>query len=161
MGERSLILYHGTDSKILTPDLTRCNAYRDFGRAFYLSYNKGLARNWAEKKNRTQAKVNGYGLVLNNVEEGCLKIKRFKADEKWAKFVYENRTKEGYVRPDYDIVIGPIADNTLQDWFNKMDEEGLSFSAIAPKIRYEKFKDNQFAFCSSRAIKLLKWVECL
>ena len=41
-----------------------------------------------------------------------------------------------------------------------MGEEGLSFSAIAPKIRYEKFKDNQFAFCSSRAIKLLKWVEC-
>lgn len=31
------------------------------------------------------------------------------------------RTKEGYVRPDYDVVIGPIADNTLQDWFNKMD----------------------------------------
>lgn len=70
------------------------------------------------------------------------------------------RTKEGYVRPDYDIVIGPIADNTLQDWFNKMDEEGLTFSAIARQIQYKKFKDNQFAFCSSRAIKLLKWVGC-
>ena len=108
MDGKSLILYHGTDSKILNPDLTKCNAYRDFGRAFYLSYNKGLARDWAEKKSRTQPKVNGYGLILNNVEDGFLKIKRFSADEKWAKFVYDNRTREGYVRPDYDIVIGPI-----------------------------------------------------
>lgn len=160
MDEKSLILYHGTDSKILNPDLTKCNAYRDFGRAFYLSYNKTLARDWAKKKSRSQAKVNGYGLVLDNVEDGSLKIKRFKADDTWAKFVYNNRTKANFVRPDYDIIIGPIADNTLQDWFNKMDEEGLSFSAIAPHIQYKKFKDNQFAFCSSKAIKLLKWMGC-
>ncbi len=156
----SLILYHGTDSKILTPDLAKCNSYRDFGRAFYLSYNKGLAKNWAEKKNPVRAKVNDYGIMLNNAEDGCLKIKRFKADAKWAKFVYDNRTNANFVRPDYDIVIGPIADNTLQDWFNKIDEEGLSFGDVASKIRYKKFKDDQFAFCSTKALNLLKWVGC-
>lgn len=160
MNEDSLILYHGTDSKILNPDLAKCNSYRDFGRAFYLSYNKGLAKNWAEKKNPARAKVNNYGIVLNNVEDCHLKIKCFTADAKWAKFVYDNRTNMNFVRPDYDIVIGPIADNSLQDWFNKIDEEGLDFGEVASKIQYKKFNDKQFAFCSSKALRLLKWVGC-
>ena len=51
MNEKSIILYHGTDAKIPTPDLTKCKTFRDFGRAFYLSYNMGLAKDWATKKN--------------------------------------------------------------------------------------------------------------
>ena len=160
MPEKSLILYHGTDSKIPKPDLQKCNAYRDFGQAFYLSYNKGLAKDWAAKKSRTHAKINDYGLILNDVENGPLKIHRFKADEKWAKFIYDNRTNAKFARPDYDIIIGPIADNSLQNWFNKMEEEELSFSEVASHIRYDKFKDNQFAFCSTKSLKLLKWVGC-
>lgn len=48
--------------------------------------------------------------------------------------------KEKFVRPDYDIIIGPIADNTLQNWFNRIDEEGDLFlfdrlkQEIAPKL---------------------------
>lgn len=160
MNEKSIILYHGTDAKIPTPDLTKCKTFRDFGWAFYLSYKMGLAKDWAAKKNPASAKVNDYGVVLNNVENGNLNIKRFKADEQWAKFVYNNRTNKKFVRPDYDIVIGPIADNTLQNWFNRIDEEGVSFSEVASRIQYTKFKDNQYAFCSPRAIKLLKWVDC-
>ena len=156
MGERSLILYHGTDSKILTPDLTKCNAYRDFGRAFYLSYNKGLARNWAEKKNRTQAKVNGYGLVLNNVEDGCLKIKRFKADEKWAKFVYENRTKEGYVRPDYDIVIGPIANDRVGVQLWKYENCSIDLPTLVRTLRNMRGITFQYFFGTERAVKIQK-----
>ena len=71
-----------------------------------MSFNKGLAKNWAEKKNPAQAKVNDYGIVLNNVEDG------------------------------------------------------LSFGDVASKIQYKKFKDNQFAFCSTKALNLLKWVGC-
>lgn len=160
MNEKSLILYHGTDAKITTPDLTKCKTFRDFGKAFYLSYNMGLAKDWAAKKSSASAKVNDYGIVLNDVESGNLRIKRFKADEQWAKFVYNNRTNEKFVRPDYDIIIGPIADNTLQNWFNKIEEDGLPFSEVASRIQYAKFKDNQYAFCSSRALKLLKWVDC-
>ncbi len=51
MNEKFIILYHGTDAKIPTPDLTKCKTFRDFGRAFYLSYNMGLAKDWATKKN--------------------------------------------------------------------------------------------------------------
>lgn len=159
MNNKHLLLYHGSDSKVTVPDLTKCNSYRDFGQAFYLSYNKGLAKDWAQKKNPTQAIINNYGITLNNVTSGSLKIKRFKADDQWAKFVYDNRMNSAYNRPDYDIVIGPIADNSLQYWFNKIDEEGLTFGEVASQIQYKKFKDNQFAFCSSKAIKLLKWVE--
>lgn len=34
MSNDSLMLYHGTDSKIQNPDLQKCNVHRDFGRAF-------------------------------------------------------------------------------------------------------------------------------
>lgn len=68
--------------------------------------------------------------------------------------------KEKFVRPDYDIIIGPIADNTLQNWFNKIEEDDMSFCEVASRIQYTKFKDNQYAFCSARFLKLLKWVDC-
>ena len=51
---------------------------------------------------------------------------------------------EKFVRPDYDIIIGPIADNTLQNWFNKIEEEGDLFlfdnlkQEIAPKLNPAK-----------------------
>lgn len=160
MNEKSIILYHGTDVKIPTPDLAKCKKFRDFGKAFYLSYNKELAKDWAIKRNSVSAKINDYGIVLNGVESCTLKIKRFKADEQWAKFVYNNRTNKKFVRPNYDIIIGPIADNTLQNWFNKIEEEGMTFSEVASHIQYAKFKDDQYAFCSPRSLKLLKWEEC-
>ena len=73
MSNDSLMLYHGTDSKVQNPDLLKCNVHRDFGRAFYLSYNKGLAKDWATKKSPTHAKINDYGIILNNIEDGNLK----------------------------------------------------------------------------------------
>lgn len=42
-------------------------------------------------------------------------------------------------RPNYDIIIGPMADRGLKEQFMKMRMEHLTFAEIAPLIHYDKF----------------------
>ena len=90
-----------------------------------------MAKNWANKRFEKDAVLNKYHIDLERLVDGNLKIKRFNADAEWAEFVWRNRYDEKYRRPDYDIIIGPIADFGLKREFIKMRTEGLSFSDVA------------------------------
>ena len=45
-------LYHGSNVKIETPDLSHSKPYKDFGRGFYLSEDRQQALNMANQKVR-------------------------------------------------------------------------------------------------------------
>lgn len=73
----------------------------------------------------------------------------------WAEFVWRNRYDERFTRPNYDIIIGPMADRGLKEQFMKMRMEHLTFAEIAPFIHYDKFKSMQVCFCTPYAISIL------
>ena len=87
-----------------------------------------------------------------------LKIKRFNADAEWAEFVWRNRFDEKYRRPDYDIIIGPIADLGLKREFIRMRTEGLSFADVASRIHYDKHNSLQVSFCTPYSLTILNKV---
>lgn len=58
-------------------------------------------------------------------------------------------------RPNYNIIIGPMADRGLKEQFMKMRMEHLTFAEIAPLIHYDKFKSMQVCFCIPYAISIL------
>lgn len=154
---KDIFLYHGSGALVKNPDLSKCANRRDFGRSFYLTYNKGVAKDWSKKVGLSEKIVNKFALTLINCPE-TLKIKKFSANEEWARFVYDNRYNENYRRPDYDILIGPIADNGLAEIFSEVDEGLIDFPVAAQKIAYKRYKDLQYAFCSKKALNLLKWI---
>lgn len=116
------ILYHGSASEIYEPDLDKCSRYRDFGKCFYLTYNEKMANDWVKTKDKDHPVVNEYTIDFSAVESGKLRIKRFKADGEWAKFIYNNRYNEKYKRPAYDIIIGPLNEGDLFI-FETLDKE--------------------------------------
>ena len=111
-----MTLYHGTNADIEAIDLTKGLRYKDFGKGFYLTPEKTTAVRMAQKKARLFGGIPT--LITCELDESALqsdlKVKIFpeKASVEWFLFVDANRDRKN-TEPihDYDIVIGPIADD--------------------------------------------------
>ena len=111
-----MTLYHGTNTDIEKIDLQIGSQYKDFGRGFYLTSNKETAMRMANKKARLfggQTTLITYELD-DTYQQSELKVKIFpeKATVEWFLFVDANRDRTHKAPThDYDIIVGPIADD--------------------------------------------------
>ena len=113
-----MILYHGSNMAIDGIDLNRCRPYKDFGRGFYLTDIREQAQRMAARTARMfsgNPTLTMFEFDLEEAQSSELKVKVFKEpDWEWARFVMSNRDINT-TQPchDYDIVIGPVADDTI------------------------------------------------
>lgn len=110
-----MVVYHGSDTIVDIPSILEANRPLDFGGGFYVTSNKEQARSWAIKVAYRNA--NHHSCINKYVfdEEKAVKelnVIRFQcADEVWLDFICANR--QGFYTGDYDIVIGPVADDNV------------------------------------------------
>lgn len=151
-------LYHGTNVKINRPELSFSKEHKDFGRGFYLSQNARMAKDWARLHDKNNAHVNTYDVSLERIYSCTLRIKRFvSATAEWVEFVYSNRQLKSFTHT-YDIVIGPIADNGLNEIFNDIRQKRLSYTNAAKELQLQGYKKPiQYCFNTPEAISLLKF----
>ena len=155
-----MLLYHGSNMAIEEIDLTKSRPYKDFGKAFYLSADEEQAREMAKFKVLT-----GGGEICITVFEfdeqdlNLLKVKRFeKYTEEWAEFVYNNRDEKQDFYHDFDLVYGPIANDTVGVQIRDLRERKISFDVFLKNLEYYKGITFQYAFCTPLAISKLKKV---
>ena len=155
-----MMLYHGSTVDITRIDLAKSKPNKDFGRAFYLSANYEQAMEMAQFKAEFEELppfVNVYSFdetLLKN-----LRFKRFETyTEEWAHFVYDHRTDpQGRTLHDFDVVYGPIANDTIGAQITRFKQGYISFEEFLKRIQYPKGITFQYAFCTQRAIdKLIK-----
>jgi hypothetical protein len=123
-GELTQTLYHGSYTVVRKPDVSLGVPRKDFGQGFYTTTSKRQADEWAKasswREGRTTPTPNTFELVG---DQASLGIYRFADDDiiGWIDFVAKNRYPNKYYPfiselyntiESYDIVIGPIADNT-------------------------------------------------
>jgi len=155
-----MILYHGSTVDIERIDLQKSKPNKDFGRAFYLSANYDQALEMAQFKAEfaeLPPVVNVYRFDEKLLQD--FKYKRFESyTEEWAHFVYNHRTDpQGRTLHDYDIVFGPIANDTIGAQITRFKQGYISFEQFLQRIQYPKGITFQYAFCTQRAIdKLIK-----
>ena len=155
-----MILYHGSTVDIERIDLQKSKPNKDFGRAFYLSANYDQALEMAQFKAEfaeLPPVVNVYRFDEKLLQE--FKYKRFETyTEEWAHFVYDHRIEpEGRTLHDYDVVFGPIANDTIGAQITRYKQGYISFEQFLQRIQYPKGITFQYAFCTQRAIdKLIK-----
>lgn len=114
-----------------------------------------MAEDW--KKGRVNNHVNVYELSLKKLSTCKIHIKRFeRANEEWAKFVYNNR-KNKIRSCKYDIVIGPFADNGIEDLFRKLEDGEIDWNVLSQKLEFRRFDAIQYCFMKPNAIKLLEY----
>ena len=151
-------LYHGSNVIIEQVDFARCHPFKDFGRGFYLTDNISHARNMAFRR---CARIGGKECVTEfefDYENAAqdLKIKIFdKPSEEWAEFVMTNRN-EAIEHPahDYDIVIGPIADDSVVMSFRLYQDGYISISELVKRLEYKELS-TQYFFHNTEAISYL------
>lgn len=154
-----MILYHGTNADIEEIDLTRGLRHKDFGKGFYLTPDKKTAVRMAQKRARLFGGT--ATLIFYELDEAALqsnlKVKVFpeKACVEWLLFVDANRDRKT-VEPihDYDIIIGPIANDGVVLQLTNY-REGIYSPEEAARLLQDKYLDQQYYFGTARALRFL------
>lgn len=128
-------LYQGSNVDIADIDLGKCRPNKDFGRGFYLTDIKRQALNMAVR--RCDLEGAGTPIVLvyefdeSVLNAGELKVKRFNGvSNEWAEFILTNRRASGKHVHNYDIVIGPVADDGVVFQLNLYQQHLISIEQL-------------------------------
>ncbi|MBO4489626.1 MAG: DUF3990 domain-containing protein [Bacteroidales bacterium] len=153
-----MLLYHGSNTIIDEVDLSKSRPYKDFGRAFYLSADKNQAEEMAHFKVMIGGGIERVTVFeFDETDIAELKVKRFEGYTKeWAEFVYNNRDEKQDFHHDYDLVYGPIANDTVGVQIRDLRERKISLDTFLKNLEYHKGITFQYAFCTSFSISKLK-----
>lgn len=155
-----MILYHGTNADFGEIDLRKSKPNKDFGQGFYLSREYNQAMDMA--KTKVEQLETGFPTVLTyEVDETLmteLRVLRFdEYSEDWAKFILLNRNNsKREPAHDYDIVIGPIANDRVGVQLWKYETRSIDLSTLVHNLRNMRGITFQYYFGTERAIKILK-----
>ena len=142
-------LYHGSGDIVEFPEIRKTRYTKDFSWGFYCTQSYEQAHRWAERRH-THGVVNVY-IYHENPE---LRIKKFpKMTDEWLDFIAECRSGKIH---DYDIVEGPMADDTIWNFVNDFLNGNISRSVF---WEYAKFKHptHQISFHSIKALACLEF----
>lgn len=155
-----MLLYHGSNIVIEEIDLAKSRPNKDFGKAFYLSADMKQAEEMAKFKVLTSGGEETVTIFeFDELHLQDISIKRFESySEEWAEFVYNNRDEKQDFRHDYDLVFGPIANDTVGVQIRDLRERKISMKRFLKKLEYYKGITFQYAFCTPLAIAKLKKV---
>lgn len=155
-----MLLYHGSNIVIEEIDLAKSRPNKDFGKAFYLSADKKQAEEMAKFKVLTSGGEQTVTIFeFDELHLQDLNIKCFESySEEWAEFVYNNRDEKQDFHHDYDLVYGPIANDTVGVQIRDLRERKISMRKFLKKLEYYKGITFQYAFCTPLAISKLKKV---
>ncbi len=149
MSDVKMELYHGSGDIVEFPEIRKTRYTKDFSWGFYCTQSYEQAHRWAERRH-THGVVNVY-IYHENPE---LRIKKFpKMTDEWLDFIAECRSGKIH---DYDIVEGPMADDTIWNFVNDFLNGNISRSVF---WEYAKFKHptHQISFHSIKALACLEF----
>lgn len=157
-----MILYHGSNIEISQIDIDKGRKGKDFGKGFYLSADIEQAQKMASLTTFRQGKGNPIvsefvfdEFVLNGNSD--IKIKQFDGYTiEWAEFILLNRNNNTNNQAhNYDIVIGPIADDTVGLQLRRFIQGYIDISQLVNELSYIR-PTIQYFFGTPGAINLLK-----
>lgn len=156
-------LYHGSNQDIEKIDIAKGLRYKDFGKGFYLTPDRKTAIRMAQKKARLFGGI--ATLITYEMDDISsqldLKIKIFpeKANVEWFLFVDANRDRKNQ-KPihNYDIVVGPIADDGVVLQLMSY-REGIYSPEQAAQLLQDRYLDQQYFFGTEKALRILHKVK--
>ncbi len=157
-----ITLYHGSNVEVETIDLAFSKKGKDFGCGFYLNPNREQAL--AMAKRVTKTRQSGEPTISEFVFDETiltksenLNIKIFKDySSEWAQFILSNRSNASDTPAHpYDIVVGPIADDTVGVQLRRYMMNYISVEVLIEELKYHANHAVQYYFGTQRAIELL------
>lgn len=142
-------LYHGSSMQVEFPEVRKTKYKKDFSWGFYCTRDFHQASRWASRRGQTGI-VNKY-IYTENPE---LKILRFECmTDQWLDFIANCRSGQVH---EYDIVEGPMADDTIWNFVNDYLAGDISRNVFWDLAEF-KHPTNQISFHSLRALDCLRF----
>lgn len=142
-------LYHGSSYKVENPKILTSGFFKDFGYGFYCTNIEKQAKRWALTKGKNHI-VNVYAYNTDN------KLNVLKFDEmtdEWLDFVVNCRKG---IEHEYDVVEGPMADDTIWDYIEDYLEGKITREAFWVLVKF-KYPTHQIVFATDKALVELKF----
>ena len=154
-------LYHGSIVSVKNPNLRQGRPNTDYGKGFYTTVDFDQAVRWARIR---RDRVGGGKAVVSvyEVDDDILQKKDFRimeyngATKEWLDFVVANRRYAPL--HDYDIVLGPVANDNLYATISLYENGELSAEAAVVQLKTH-ILFNQVSFHTERALSQLNFVE--
>lgn len=147
--ESFMRIFHGSGMIVEKPEVLISGYYKDFGYGFYCTNIEKQAKRWALTK-RPGHIVNLY----NYNEKSSLNILKFDSmTDEWLEFVVNCRRG---ISHSYDIVEGPMADDTIWDYIEDYIDGIITKEAFWVLVKF-KYPTHQIVFCNDKSLECLEY----
>ena len=148
---KSRILYHGSQEIVEFPEIRIPRYHKDFYYGFYCTIYPAQAIRWATRYNDV-----GYLNEYEYTPGDSLKVKIFsEMTEEWLDFIVACRMGKSH---DYDIVEGPMADDTIFNYVQNFVDGKISREAFWALAKFKK-PTHQISFHTARALATIKFLK--
>ena len=149
--EKAVRIYHGSQEIVESPEIRISRFNKDFYFGFYCTIFREQAVRWA-----TRYSLTGYVSEYDFYPDKALNIKKFDTtDEEWLDFVIECRNGKKH---NFDIVEGPMADDTIYNYLQDYLEGNISRTAFFELAKFKK-PTHQISFHTVNALATLKYIK--
>ncbi|MBQ9515337.1 MAG: DUF3990 domain-containing protein [Ruminococcus sp.] len=145
-------LYHTGFLTITKPDVHYGRKNADFGQGFYLSDDEEFSKRWAKRRKGSDTILNTYELDTDG-----LRVKRFVRDVEWFDYLYHNRAGYADSLSEYDVIIGPIANDTIFDTWGVITS-GLLPQELALELLQLGGEYHQIVLKTKKAVSQLRFI---
>ena len=146
-----MIVYHGSKMIVESPEIRIAKYNKDFYFGFYCTLFPEQAIRWATRFNGT-GYLNEYLYTPNE----HLNVKIFpEMTEEWLDFIVSCRLGHSH---NYDIVEGPMADDTIFNCVQNFVDGKISREAFWALAKFKK-PTHQISFHTARALTALSFVK--
>lgn len=147
------MLYHASGQVVEFPEIRISRYTKDFSWGFYCTEDYKQAKKWAK---RVGSRPNNIPIINHYTynENKDLSILKFKEiNDGWLDFIARCRAGEVH---DYDIVEGPMADDTVWDYAADYINGSISRKAFWELAKF-RHPTHQISFHTMRALKCLSF----
>ena len=145
-------IYHGSQQRVEKPEIRVSRFGKDFGVGFYCTIIKAQAIRWA-----TRFPVTGFVSEFAYTQNPALKMKFFETmTEEWLDFIADCRHGKPH---DYDIVEGPMANDTIFNYVEDFINGNISREAFWALAKFKR-PTHQICFHTTEALDTLTFRGC-
>ena len=146
-----IIVYHGSNVEVSVPRILQNGFYKDFGYGFYCTSYEKQAKRWAMTR-KGESILNRYEYRLHP----DLKVLSFvEMTDEWLDFVVDCRRG---IKHDYDIVEGPMANDTIFNYVQDFVDGKISRAAFWELAKFKK-PTHQISFHTAKALTTLEFLK--
>ena len=150
-------VYHGSDTVVQKPRILHSKRRMDFGSGFYTTQSRTQAEKWARSVRRRRDSPEAFVTEFDYEEKPEMNVLIFDGPfAEWFDFIIRNR--KGTFTHDYDIIIGPVADDSVYDTLFLFESGYITREEAIRKLNSAKL-DGQILFHTDKSMECITYID--